>query len=99
MPAFRSGGLDFMNYISKHLTYPESNKDSSPIRSTFHVTCVIDTLGKAQEVCCITPRDTYEPVEEQLIGLIRNAEGWTPGMMNGKKVCIRMIIPLSIHWK
>jgi hypothetical protein len=47
MPVFRNGDLDFMNYISKNLTYPEIDKESYPIRSTFRVTCVIDTLGKA----------------------------------------------------
>lgn len=99
MPMFRNGDLDFMNYISKNLTYPEINKESSSIRSTFRVTCIIDTLGKAQNVCCITSYDYYEPVEQQLIDLIRNSGGWTPGMMDGKKVCVRIMIPLSIHLK
>lgn len=99
MPAFRDGAADFMNYISKNLTYPEHNKNTGSIRSTFYVTCVIDTSGKAQQVCCITSRDYYEPIEEQLIGLIRSSDGWTPGMINSKKVCIRITIPISIHWK
>lgn len=99
MPVFRNGDLDFMNYISKNLTYPEIDKESSPIRSTFRVTCVIDTLGKAQDVCCITSYGYYEPVEKQLTDLIRNSGGWTPGMMAGKKVCVRIMIPLSIHLK
>ncbi len=99
MPVFPTGNSDFMNYILKNLIYPESNQASSPIRSTFYVTCVIDTLGKAQEVCCITSYDYYDPVEKQLIELIRNSEGWTPGMRNGRKVCVRIKIPLSIHWK
>lgn len=99
MPMFRNGNLDFMNYMLKDLRYPEITKDSSPIRSTFRVTCVIDTLGKAQDVCCVTPYDYYEPVEKQLIDLVRNSEGWAPGLMHGKKVCVRLIIPLTICFK
>lgn len=99
MPVFGNGDFDFMNYISKNLTYHEANKESSPIRSTFRITCVIDTFGKAQNVCIITSYDYYEPVEKQMVDLIRNSSGWAPGMLNGKKVCVRLMIPLSIHLK
>lgn len=97
MPMFRNGDPDFMNYISKNLIYPEGNKESS-IRSKFYVTCIIDTLGKAQDVCCITSYD-YDPVEKQMIELIQHSTGWTPGMMDGKNVCVRLIIPLLIDLK
>lgn len=98
MPVFRNGASDLMRYISQNLIYQEGNKES-PLRSTFRVTCIIDTLGLVQDVCCITSLDYEEPVEKQMIQLIQNSTGWTPAMMDDKKVCVRLIIPMTICLK
>jgi protein TonB len=98
MPVYKSGTHDLINYISKHLIYRQENKES-PLRSTFRVTFVIDTLGNPQDLCCITSMNNYEPVEKQLIELIQNTGGWTPGTKDGKKVCVRFTIPLTICLK
>ena len=98
MPVFRDGDLDFMRYISKNLIYRESYQES-PLRSTFRVTCIIDTLGNVKDVCCLTSLDYDEPVEKQLMELIRKSSGWTPGIKDGKNVCVRLIIPLTICLK
>jgi hypothetical protein len=98
MPVFQNGSADFMKYISDNFVYPEGLKEF-PTRSTFQIAFIIDTLGKVQQVCCITDKDYYEPAEEQLIGLLEKSPAWIPASMNGKKVCVRLRIPLSIHFK
>ncbi len=98
MPVFGKEASDLMRYISQNLIYKEGNKES-PLRSTFRVTCIIDTLGQVQDVCCITSLDYEEPVEKQMMALIQNSTGWTPGMMDHKKVCVRLIIPMTICLK
>lgn len=98
MPLFRKGDPDLMRYISKNISYPQQNYDTS-LRSTFRVTFVIDTLGQTQNICCISRYSAQHPVEEQLIELIRNSGVWTPGMTGGKKVCVRLTIPITICLK
>jgi hypothetical protein len=98
MPVFGKEASDLMRYISQNLIYKEGNKES-PLRSTFRVTCIIDTIGQVQDVCCITSLDYEEPVEKQMMALIQNSTGWAPAMMNDKKVCVRLIIPITICLK
>lgn len=98
MPVFGKSTTGLMNYISKNISYPQQN-DEAALRSTFRVTFVIDTLGQAQNVCCISGHSTQHPVEEQLMALIRRSGIWTPGTTGGKKVCVRLTVPVTICLK
>lgn len=98
MPMFGKGDADLMTYLSKTIRYPQQDKEAA-LRSTFRVTFVIDTLGLAQNICCISMYTPQHPVEEQLLELIRRSGTWTPGMIGGKNVCVRLTVPVTICLK
>ena len=98
MPVFQNGPADFLKYITKNMVYSE-NQESVGLRTRFYVTFVIDTLGKTQDVCCITKQAHYTPEEQQIIELVQKSPPWAPAFIEDKKVCVRLLYPIIIHLK
>ena len=63
MPVFKNGYSDVVRYITENLLYPSSCYSDSLPRSRFHITFIVDTLGKVRDACCLTTKDYYDPVE------------------------------------
>lgn len=95
-PSFGDGMADFMKYISTHFTYGTRDHIT---KSVFYTTFIVDTLGKVQQVCCLTKSTFLEPEEMQLVELIRQSPVWKPAIHDGKKVCFRITVPVRICYK
>lgn len=96
MPEYRGGMGELLKLISKNTVYSNSKESLS---SVIHTTFVVDTLGNIQNVCVITNRNELDDQEKQIVNVLQNAQNWTVGVLNEKKVCVRFTIPIRICLK
>ena len=96
MPEYQGGIETLMRLIAKNIIYSDRNPNN---KSVIHTTFVIDTLGKAQNICTITDKSELDNQEKQIVEVLKSAQNWTAGILNDKKVCVRITIPVRICLK
>lgn len=95
MPQFRGGGsLKFRNYVAENIQYPEQAKRHG-VSGTIIVQFVIDERGEIAQVKLLRKLDPA--LDQEVLRVIRNAPGWTPGEQSGKKVKVLYSIPISFQ--
>ena len=86
------GGMDvFYEYIQQNLKYPESafeNKIEGQVRVQF----VVDKEGNITEVKAV--QSLSLDCDAEAIRLLEESKQWTPAEQRGKKVKVRMNIPI-----
>lgn len=101
MPQYPGGTTKFLSYIAKNINFHSTDKHL--LSQTINVTFLIDTMGYAKNVCVIKRKNSNLDIDsrnlEQIKQLIETSEPWTVGYLNGKKVCVRLTIPIRIHYQ
>lgn len=89
MPEFR-GGIDGLKQYLSHITAPEtlSGKSTKAITSF-----VVDKDGNVQDVSIISP--CSPEIDRHAVSVIKGMPKFTPGEHNGKKVSVRMYMPIT----
>jgi len=93
MPVFPGGDAAMRQYFRNSLRIPQEYADST-LSLTVYVECVIDERGKVRFA---RMREGYSPsLDKAVLRAVRNMPDWTPGEQRGKKVLVRMTIPVNI---
>jgi hypothetical protein len=96
MAMFPGGESAYMEYISKHLKYPCQQK---LFQSSVFVTFVVDTQGRIRNPCIYrkSRRDELTSLEMEVLDLIKSMPPWVPGEQDGKKVYLRVYLPIRLE--
>jgi len=87
---------ELLKLISKNVVFTDRDPNR---KSVIHTTFIIDTLGQIQNICTITNRPVLDNEEMQIINILQSTKDWTVGILNDKKVCVRLTIPIRICLK
>ena len=96
IPAFSYHGKGISEFIIDNLNYPKSAIENG-IEAKIVVDFVVDTLGR---VVNVTSREDgnarLQALVDEAIRVIKASSGyWKPGYTNGKKVKVKMRIPIT----
>lgn len=89
-PEFPGGTSAMMKFIAENLRYPEVEKC---VQGRVIVKFYVDTLGHVCEPKIFRGLDPA--FDQEALRVVKLFPDFTPGKLNGKKVNVRMIIPVS----
>ena len=100
MPSFPGGDENLKNYLSNLLTYLKEWKVDS-LRPKVLTSFIIDTTGAIRNPCVKEMRYGHEYTYFDLEGLklINQIPKWIPGELDGKKVYVRIYLPIQVDLK
>lgn len=98
MPSYYGGDTAFMKLIQENLKLENSQDE---FQTKIYLTVVIDTKGNMINRCL---KNTYYPDkltknEESVLSALDRTEKWTPGEQNGKKVLVKIQMPIIFSVK
>lgn len=89
------GGLNvFYEYISSNLIYPEEARKAR-IEGKVFIQFIVTKEGKITNVKCV--RGIHELCDTEAVKIVSNSPEWQPGRQDGKKVNVRMIMPIAYN--
>lgn len=92
MPTFPGGEAAMMKFISDNIKYPPMAKEAG-IKGTVFVTFVVDREGN------ITNPQIMKGIgggcDEEALRVIKMMPKWSPGEQNGKKVLVKINVPIK----
>ena len=95
MPVYRTGEAELIKYIIENFKYPEplDNDPQYKVKASF----VIDTFGKIRNECISKSyiKGTITPMELEFLKMLGKMPDWHPGEQNGKKVPVRIFLPVG----
>ncbi len=92
MPVYKKGLEDFIRDFRKGIKLPHGCHPDKIV-----LKCVVDKTGKLSNVE-ITADSTDEKCREGLIHSLESLPAWTPGRHKGKPVCVRLVMPIYVHY-
>lgn len=96
MPAF-PGGLDqFYRYLSSEINYPKAALENG-VSGKVVVSFVVFENGKVADIKL--ERGIGFGCDDEALRVISNMPSWVPGSQNGKKVAVKMRIPIKFDVK
>lgn len=95
-PTFKGGQEALFQFISKNVQYPEKAK-SKNIEGIVFVGFTITKEGKVTKIN--VKRKVNKELEKEAIRVIKSMPDWNPGIKDGKKVNIEMVVPISFKIK
>ena len=97
MPAYKGGEAAMLHYISVNFNYPKQEE----LQTRFTVEFIIDTTGKVinPQIASDYHKINMTPAETALLDVFRTMPAWTPGRHNGRKVPVRMRVPVKVDVK
>lgn len=96
MPEYPGGQLKMLRDIKEQFKYPE---EQTTAQEKVNLTFIIDSLGQLTNACIFKPFDenSITPVEQSMLAIIHTLPAWTPGENKGKKVAVRILLPILIE--
>ena len=96
IPAFSYKGKGISEFIMENLKYPQTAIDNG-IEANIIVDFVVDTMGRVLYVVSKDNGNARKQIlVDEAIRVIKATSGyWKPGYTNGKKVRMRMRIPIT----
>src|SRR5690606_29095632 len=86
------GGLEGWNhYLANNLVYPKEAKEKG-ISGTVYVTFTVNTEGSIQDVEIF--KGIRSDLDKEAIKAVENAPKWQAGTQNGRKVNVKMRLPI-----
>lgn len=90
---FLSGSKDaFSEYLSATLKYPSEAKEAG-IEGKVFVQFVVDKTGKLTDVEVV--KGIGGGCDKEAIRVVRESAAWNPGQQRGRKVNVRLTIPIT----
>ncbi|MFT3884556.1 MAG: energy transducer TonB [Flavobacteriales bacterium] len=92
-PEFPGGHARMMEYVQRHIRFPESDGRKQKV----HVQFVVDTDGHVLDVTAKggAPRAYAVAAED----VVKGMPAWVPAMRKGYKVACRLVLPISFETK
>ncbi len=91
-PEYFGGISEFIKFISNNFKLPEGES----ISGTIKVSYIIDIDGKLKEIKVIS--DIGEGTGAEAIRVLKMCPNWTPGESDGKKVRVKMQLPINLQF-
>ena len=96
MPEFPGGQSALANYINKNVTYPQSAVDSGK-NGTIHISFIVDEQGKVLHPRIENGTQLGDGLTDETMTAFNKMPLWTPGMVNGKKVKTKLVLPVTFE--
>ena len=91
-PVPQQGLGTFYEYISSQLVYPAEARVKG-IEGRVFIEFVVDRDGQLTNVKCI--KGIGHGCDQSAVDIIQSSTAWTPGRINGEKVKVKMILPIT----
>jgi len=99
-PQFPGGDEALMVYLMSNFQYPSTE---CGYYSSFYISFVIDTTGQVVCTEILRPEPGHCILQngfgESLLALFNQMPHWEPGVHNGRKVKVRITVPLRIDFR
>lgn len=92
MPAFRGGESALFAYFAKEIDYPWKAVEWQ-ISGKVYVRFVVDEEGNV--VNASVAKGIHPLLDEEALRVVKAMPSWDPGMQNGKKVRVSMVVPVN----
>ncbi|MFC0876522.1 energy transducer TonB [Saccharicrinis sp. FJH2] len=92
MPKFPGGENALYEFLKKNLIYPEIAKEIG-ISGRVYVQFVIEKDGSVSHATIARGKD--RSLDEEALRIVNMMPKWKPGIQNGQKVRVRMILPVK----
>lgn len=92
MPKYPGGERELMNYIARNINYPQSAIDNK-IEGRVVVSFVISETGKVTDPQVM--RSVEASLDAEAVRVVSTLPDFIPGEMNGKKVAVHYVIPVT----
>lgn len=90
-PEYKGGIVKFYKFVSKNIKYPKSARRNG-IQGRVYVQFVVDKEGKTTDVLI---RQGIDPeCDQQALKVVEAADHFQPGLVRGRPVKIRMMMPI-----
>jgi len=96
LPLFPGGTAAMLKFISDNTHFPEIAKETGG-QGTVCISFVVSDEGKVTDINIV--KKAGYGFDEEAIRVIGSMPDWVPGEQNGKKVNVRMIIPIKFTLK
>lgn len=92
-PIYKGGMNNYFKHIAKEIHRGRNESEWQSIIVVF----VIDTLGRVRNECILNKRENevFTSFEIEALKAVKNNQDWKPGEQNGKKVPVKMYLPLK----
>ena len=94
MPEYPGGQEAFMDFMINEVKYPESAKKDN-LEGTVYVEFVVDKEGKISDIA--PKNESDERLEEAAIAAVKTMPDWTPGVHEGERVNVKMVLPIRFQ--
>ena len=97
MPEFEGGQQALMNFISKHLVYPQNAIDRE-VQGKVLLRFVVTSNGSLKDIQVLRGVPDGEDLNREALRVIKLTEGkWKPGYQLGKPVNVTYTLPIVFH--
>jgi hypothetical protein len=93
-PEFPGGQTALADYFNSNITNQSSSVNIDTSR-TLQVAFVVDENGKVMDPKVINSKSSRDELANETVDAFNKMPSWTPGMVHGKKVKTRMVLPLK----
>ncbi len=90
-PEYEGGTGQFYRDLSQNLKFPKLDS-TYYLNKRYFISFVIDTSGAIQNFCATVKMNELTDDE-----ILENINKWTPGIHRGRKVPVRMMLPVTIR--
>jgi len=93
-PEFPGSEKAMLSYLSNNIKYPQEARRNG-ISGIVFVNFIVDENGKVTAVECL--RSPHQLLTEEAMRVIKTMPTWRPGMQGGKKVKVKMSLPVNFR--
>ena len=96
MPLFPGGDDKLFEFLGTNLKYPTMDNEKESVQGAIYISFIIDTTGAARNACIYNRKNKYEytRLDKEGLRVVTLLPKFIPGEINGKKVCVRYILPI-----
>lgn len=91
-PSFKGGMDNFYKYIAKNLKYPKTARENG-IEGRVFVVFIVDKKGNIVDAKVV--KGVNPELDAEALRVVENSPKWIPALKDGKKVKVRMNIPIN----
>ena len=93
MPEYPGGDAALSKFVENNITYPQNAVDQNT-EGTVNVSFVVDEKGKVVNPVA-TGKTAGNGLDEEAVKIIKQMPAWKPGMVKGKPVKTRLLLPVT----
>jgi periplasmic protein TonB len=90
MPQFPGGEVAFKEYLKK------KTNNTQGVGSHVYIEFVVSQSGKVCNVRVVKGIPGMPNLDKRAVKIMQESPPWTPGVMNGKNVCVTMTVPVQM---